>query len=264
MAANPMTEDVFGRWAGCDARAREQAAQWLKDRFFKLMLHLKRGDEDRATDLFVVVFLELEKKAKLGSLKWPDSGEKGFEAFVRRLILYRYWDEVRRELAEKRKKKEQSLDESAKEGSDDALFLIDALPSRARSAEDVAFSREFIAFTVKGILLLFPDYLRSLDRKALAETVEAMVDYVIKCLKEACPPPGPASLDDLLERFDPGGVQFDKTECYQFMMEKMGIGRNTLDQRLKQMRELFVPWAIEKAIDFLTDAGVIVRYIKQR
>jgi len=234
--AKLISEEMFNRWRQDDEKARNKAMEWFFHHFWYMAVHQLK-DADKANDVLQDTFLELDEQVRSGKVKWK--GTEEFERYARQRLIWRIADKRRGGLGRSLISLFESIDDE-----DEKLTQIDVLPSAEPLPEIIAEQREGITIIIKGVLLPLREHLKTTKQIALAEVVEAMIEYVIKSLWEALPPDcsQPQTLDELLERFDTKAVDLSKSECYQFIMRRLDISRNVLGQRLKRLRPIMGCW----------------------
>jgi len=77
-------------------------------------------------------------------------------------------------------------------------------------------------------------------KRALRDTLDGILVFLRQCFMALLPPGSNASGLTLSDMADVAQVELldvDKTDLYQFLMERLRINRNTLDIRMNRLRE---------------------------
>ena len=98
--------------------------------------------------------------------------------------------------------------------------------------------RQDLAFDIKKLLKLRGIEARKSRPKETIETINAILDWVLHCLRKATNVPQGNDIFVLIEECDPDQVDFNKSDMYDFLQERLMIDKETLDVRICRIKGL--------------------------
>jgi DNA-directed RNA polymerase specialized sigma24 family protein len=196
--------------------------------------------EDTAASAFENAWEEIEKKVKSGLVEWR--GQKEFVVFVCNWFINRCRDKLRRRWREA--ERIISIDAPADEGEEgqnlpDRLGIVsDDSPEKKMLGKEAEKAAVESVHKIVRLLAAAQEICR--NRRARLEILKGIEEYVRKRIAATLQDGADAeelTWGELLEMSDLEELMIDKTEMNQFLMERLRINRNTLDQRMRATRD---------------------------
>ncbi len=217
-----INETWFERWRTGEALATSLAYKCFWQRYHRFAFSYCRPFLKNEFVLNQVVrtamddaFLQLHVAVTMGRQEWKSEAQ--FDSWCLKCIRSRCVDLLRQELRRR----------------------MDILPETIPYEDDDNQRRENLAFQIERLFYVLK---HTEMPPVLVETLEAVLEYVKKCLIEAVDSsltPDSMSIFELIEHIEISAFELDKDEMYDFLMKRLKITRKTLFRRMNRLREFF-------------------------
>lgn len=231
-------ERLFAAWSNGNEQARADAWLLMHRYLYSLAVSVcGRSAADRtqalqwADEAMTDAWQEVDDRLTAGHA-WD--GEPLFVGLVRSRVVFHSLRRAERGLRWNRRIR----DLQTPEGAGDPIDLVRSEPPHQEQLEmAVATTREHLSVLVARLR-----WLRELaaNRPALKAVLDASLAYLRACCERAVPDAAGqrAPLTELIPRLDRDGFEASESEMNQFIMSRLNIGRNVLDLRRRQIRQL--------------------------
>ena len=236
-----LDEQLFRAWQSGDLEARDVVWTRLWIGFSSLAVGFcRRFCRDQATakewasSAIAEASLEIERRVSDGAIAWAGQGQ--FVRWASAQVIFRCRDQCRHSV--RWLNRIVHVEEREDDGSDRLDSLVSTPPRQEEDLVRGEHHRDGLRRFVRELTEL-----RALcrDSPALEEVVDEMRMYLRACLIESLPSgiePSSFTLDELTEAARPERVEATKTAAYRHIMQRLGIDRNTLYQRMKRIHAL--------------------------
>jgi DNA-directed RNA polymerase specialized sigma24 family protein len=209
-----LDQQLFDAWKNGDDEAFHKCwvLLWKKVEKFAFKIFSDYGldpssVESEAADAINDVILKLNTQIRIGKITWLD--EQSFVAFVLKAVRWACQDKLR--ARRRRPQPVSSINQSETQSGEEVFGVIFSEERDEQSPDRIMMEQEA---REECICLL------NMARRKLESKTELM-----------------ATLDALVKYLTGPNADFAKTEMLRFVMNELAINRNTLDQRMKRLRQ---------------------------
>jgi DNA-directed RNA polymerase specialized sigma24 family protein len=236
-------EELFKAWLSGDQEARQQAWALLWSKLYTMSVrfcasrHIDvKTAEELASESFANAMQEIDSSMKKQRIEWL--GENSFVAYVRKLLILRCRDALRRLWTSAERLK--SLESPVTEDEPDEVPLLNVLATALSSPEDVLLAKEEARERISRQFLWVSVARAAHNGRKALEYIEARKKYLRHCLARALPTGTDSddwSEDRLLEEADLNKVVINKTDMNEFIM-RFGFTRAQVDNFSSRIGDL--------------------------
>lgn len=236
-----LDEKLFRAWQSKDDVARNEVWVMLWQTLYTLAFRFCRrfcqddsSAEQYAADALNNTIMEINLLIVQGKTGWE--GEASFVAYVRERLINRCRDECRAML--RRTTRMDSLDGPRSDDEDGMPDWFDTLAAPGLSAEEEFLRLENMCELMRH-LASAREMCRQTKRAALAKLLAKIEEYLKRELAEALGievDMERITIESLIVVAPFEDLKISQTHMYQFLMESLQLNRNTVYQRMKNVR----------------------------